>query len=92
MLKIRSACEKDIQAIVELDVKSNPGSRKCITEELAKKVLKAKPECCVVAELDDNDNKIIGFVFGKIAQIDIEHLGEGIVAKMMEYAKNKGKC
>ena len=31
---------------------------------------------------NDDDNKIIGFVFG--THIDVEHPGEGIVAKMIE--------
>lgn len=90
MLEIREFRKNDINEIMKMEAQFLPKSREVITKAKALKLYKKNPLACLVAE---KDGKIVGSIFGelegklckiKFLIIDPDHLGESIVAKLID--------
>jgi len=97
VLKLRRFKQEDMKAVLKLNENFPPRSRSKLTQAQIKE-WSSNPDACWVAE---EEGRIIAFVFGEVkgtryvvhsAQVSLERIGEGILAKLLDKAIASTKC
>lgn len=88
-MKIRQFEERDLESVLQLEMKYPPSSRDPISREDALRLHRQNPDACLIGEED----RVIAFIFCDIQddtcivsfmQVLPERLGEGIPDRLIE--------